>query len=219
MNVEAIINPGVCRCAGNGSGSLDTTFSQTSTTLLGDVALGDNPYADRLFVQRYAPLAQAAARAAGVGPDDIDDVVQETMMAAVQGLRERRYDRPTGRFKAWFKGILFHKINRLRRDRARRTTGGDDALARVPDPAPSPAEQVAAVFEQEWARVILEEARDDVRQRVDPVNWQAYDLVERQGCKPSAVARLLGIRRSQVYNAVSRIRQHLEEAIHDLTRS
>jgi len=200
---------------------MDTTLSRTSTTLLQDVACGGNPHAERLFCDRYGRLARIVARVAGVHENDLDDVVQETVSAAVQGLREKRYDRPRAPFKAWFKGILFHRIGSLRRGQARRagehSALGTAALDEVPDPQPGPAEQVEAAFEAEWQRALLEEAADEVRQRVDPVNWQAYDLVEQQGHKPAAAARMLGIRRSQVYNAVSRVKAHLREVAQELS--
>lgn len=196
------------------------THSQTSTTLLENVALGENPLAERRFCELYGRLARAVAQAASVHSNDIDDIVQDAVAASVQGLRERRYDRPRGSFKAWFKAILFHKIGHLRRDYVKRAGerrgGGDDTLESVADRTPGPQEQVEAAFEREWERTLLEEANDEVRQRVEPITWQAYHMVVFQGQEVADVARLLGIRRSQVYNAASRIQAHLQKIIAEL---
>lgn len=199
---------------------MDSTLSRTSTTLLNGVAYGGDACAERRFVERYGNLARAVAQAAGVHSNDIEDVVQETVVAAVQGLRDGRYSRGRGAFKSWFKGIVFNKISRYRRDYARRAgchrVEGIDGLDQLPDKASGPPEQMEEAYEREWEAIVFAEASDEVRGRVDPVNWQAYDLVQRQGMKPGIVASLLGIRRSHVYNAVSRIKGHLSETVQEL---
>ncbi|MCG3131480.1 MAG: hypothetical protein FLDDKLPJ_02273 [Phycisphaerae bacterium] len=90
-------------------------YSQTSLTLLNLVGAGGDPLAERRFVERYGQMVRRIAKAARLDDHDADDVVQETMIAAVQALRENRYDRQRGRFKVWLKGVLYHKIAHLRR--------------------------------------------------------------------------------------------------------
>lgn len=202
---------------------MDTNLSHTSTTLLENVALGENPRAEERFYEIYVRLARAVAHAARVHSNDIDDIVHEAVEATVQGLRENRYDRPRGSFKAWFKAILFHKIGHLRRDYTKRAGerrgSAEDLVEHVADPTPGPQEQVEAAFEMEWEKTLLEAAQDEVRQRVTPINWQAYHMVACLGQERAAVARLLGIRRSQVYNAISRVKADLQEAVAKLRES
>lgn len=199
-----------------------STLSQTSLTLLEQVAAGGDPLAERRFYDRYSRLARTIALAAGLRGADGDDVVQETMTATMLALRERRYDRERGRFKAWFKGVLFHKIGHARRAGGRAAAGGLTRVAEtadlelLTDPAAGPAAEVEAAFEREWAEALLEEAADAVRQEVEPETWQAYDLYRTKGWKPGDVARQLGIRRSAVYNASTRVIERLRQKADEL---
>ena len=203
------------------------TQTRTSTTLLGRVALtGDEP-ACAEFVARYAPMVKAIARARGLAVEDCDDIAQEVMMAAIDALREHRYDRQIGRFKAWLKGVIYHRVNRAWRARAGRVTREvqvpPDAFALrgrpgipvedVPDPSPTPDEQFEAEFEAEWQRVAFEEALDEIRREVDPLTYQAFDLYARKNRPPREVARLLGVSRNTVYIAKSRILTRLRERL------
>ncbi len=95
--------------------AVDGTQTRTSTTLLEDVAGGQSEAACAAFVARYGPIVVAIAAACGLSPEDREDVKQEVMMAAIETLRKERYDRQQGRFKAWLKGIIYHKIEHARR--------------------------------------------------------------------------------------------------------
>lgn len=203
---------------------MDTALSHTSTTLLDGVAAA-NPLAERTFVDRYSRLARGVAHTREVHPDDLEDLVQEFVIAAVYAVREGRYDRRRGHFKHYLMGVLFHKIAHVRSAAARSAIMGmgvgGDALKDIADPAPSPDEEFESAFEAEWQKALFDEAAEIVRQRIvqrgESVNWQAYDLVVNGGWKPRAVARLLGIRRSQVDNAKSRILAAIRAAVQELT--
>jgi len=82
----------------------------TSTTLLRRVATPGGEAACRDFVRRYTPMVRAIAASCGLSHEDVEDVVQEVMAAAVGALREGRYDRQQGRYKPFLKGIIGHKV-------------------------------------------------------------------------------------------------------------
>lgn len=187
----------------------------TSTTLLNAVAQGGDAAADRAFYDRYSRLARAVALHCEMRPEACDDVIQETIWAATQALREHRYDREQGRFKAFFKGVLSHKINDARYGRRLSSPAGDGAdLAEVPDKSPGPAEQFEAMFEAEWHKAQFEEALAEVRSQVEPQTWQAYDLYVNQNWRPADVAKLLGISRNAIYIAKSRVLDAATQLIH-----
>jgi RNA polymerase sigma-70 factor (ECF subfamily) len=204
---------------------VDGTQTQTSTTLLQDVAGGQNEAACARFVARYGPMVIAIAAACGLSPEDREDVRQEVMLAAIQTLRKERYDRAQGQFKAWLKGIIYHKIEHARREeRARRHRNMGVAARRelgiapgdlrdVPDPHPSPAEQYEAEFETEWQKVAMEEALDEIRHEVDPLTFQAFDLYARKDRPVAEVAKLLGLSRNAVYIAKTRVLARLREKL------
>lgn len=220
---------------------MNGTQTQTSTTLLEEVAGGQSEAACVQFVARYGPMVSAIGAKCGLSPEDREDVRQEVMLAAVETLRKERYDRAQGRFKAWLKGIIYHKIEHSRRaartripsrshtdespfsspqplrdgPRALRSPIGSrkSAIDNLADPHPSPAEQYEAEFETEWQKIAMEEALDEIRHEVDPLTFQAFDLCARKGQSPGAVANLLGLSRNAVYIAKTRILARLREKL------
>ena len=222
---------------------MDDTATQTSTTLLNRVAEGGDEQACRLFVERYGPLVRALAGSARLLSQDADEVEQEAMMAAVQGLRLHRYDREQGRFKLWFKGIVYHKIQKLRAASAAEgltihpaAPTGDHGqtsdqptqskapsrglrietnLDEFPDPAPQPDERFDAEFERRWQEVRLEEALDEIRREVEPTTYQAFDLYARKNMPVGQVAKLLGLSRNAVYIAKTRVSARLHDRLAD----
>jgi RNA polymerase sigma-70 factor (ECF subfamily) len=179
------------------------------------------------FVTRYGQMVLALAAACGLSPEDRDDVRQEVMMAAIDALREHRYEREQGHFKPWFKSIVYHKIQKARAVRAPRAipsaaippdtprgiTGPAPHAVEVIDPHPDPAQQFEADFEAEWQKVAFEEALDEVRREVDPLTYQAFDLYARKDRPPREVAKLLGLSRNAVYIAKTRILTRLREKV------
>ena len=202
---------------------------RTSSTLLGRVAAENDENACATFVDRYAPMVRSLARRSGLGHDEAEDVVQEVMYGAIDALRQQRYDRALGRFKAWLKGVIQHKISDIRRaSRLTPTTGvtpdrnaadyrlqGGSSLPQVPDPSPGPDERFEEAFETEWQRAAYDDALDQVRFEVEPITFQAFDLYVRKDCAPREVARLLGISRNTVYLAKSRILARIKNKLSD----
>lgn len=117
--------------------------THTSTTLLVQVAEGADGPAVATFVARYGALVAAVCRKCGLSAEDTDDVRQEVMLAAVQGLRREKYRRELGRFKSWFKGLTYHKVRDMQAQRARvqaRTAGRNGQAAGRATNAPSACE-------------------------------------------------------------------------------
>ena len=201
------------------------TGTRTSTTLLERVALTGDDAACAEFVARYTPMVRAIAQGRNFQSADVDDVAQEVMAAAVNALRLHRYDRDRGKFKAWLKGVVYHKINDVRRRQAKQAGRRPDLKAdsqaepvshgSVPedliDPSPTPDEQFQADFEAAWRQVALEEALDEIRHEVEPSTFQAFDLCVREDMPVREVAKLLGLTRNAVYVAKSRILKRLRE--------
>ncbi|MBL8754109.1 MAG: sigma-70 family RNA polymerase sigma factor [Planctomycetes bacterium] len=69
------------------------------------------------WLRRSAPSLRAGARRLGADAEDAEDLVQETLVAAIHGAA--RWD-PTRPLLPWLKGILTFKAAKLARDSARR---------------------------------------------------------------------------------------------------
>lgn len=115
---------------------------ETTQTLLLHVRRGDDEALNRLY-SRYLPILTRWARGrlpAGVrGLATTDDVVQNTLISALKGVREFE-PRHDGAFFAWLRRILDNKIRDLIR-RAQVRPSGDAPDEHIVDVSPSPLER------------------------------------------------------------------------------
>src|SRR5690606_9600428 len=108
------------------------------------------------------------ARKAGLGPEDIKDVVQDTLIALSRQIGDFRYDSTRGKFKSWLLTIARRRIADAQRRyfRVKRLeppssdhTSGTSMLMRVPD---DQAPDMEALLEEEWRRELYSAALERV---------------------------------------------------------
>lgn len=85
-----------------------------------------------LLVEAYLPLVYNIVGRALDGHVDVDDVVQETMVAMVRGLPGVREPE---RFRSWLVAVAVNQVRAARYRSAGGAAGTMDELAEVPDPA------------------------------------------------------------------------------------
>jgi RNA polymerase sigma-70 factor (ECF subfamily) len=111
---------------------------ETDTELMRRVARGDNA-AIRAVVGRFLPQVLALARRMLGDATEAEDVSQDAMLRLWQMAPRWRADAPVG---AWLYRVTHNlAIDRIRR---RRPTVDVDAAVDLSDPAPTPAERLAA---------------------------------------------------------------------------
>jgi RNA polymerase sigma-70 factor (ECF subfamily) len=155
------------------------------------------------FYHIYARLITGFALKAGLTPDEAEEVLQETMIAAAKHLPEFRYDPKVCAFKTWLLNLSAWRVkNQLRRRKspiapktrgidteANDTTERTATVERVPDPA---GDQLGAIWDNEWRTTLLDAALAQVKARVDSKQWQIFDLSVLQHWSVKDVAKVLG---------------------------
>ncbi|MBL8899670.1 MAG: sigma-70 family RNA polymerase sigma factor, partial [Planctomycetes bacterium] len=153
------------------------------------------------LVRRGSERLRSFAARFGLPRDRVDDLVHETLIAAVQ--QARAFD-PEQSLLPWLKGILVRKIASAVRDDARRQRHREAwALRRVPPPDEGPAESAAR-------REILELLAEAIAE-VPSRYRAALELHLLQGLTVSETAQRLG--RLQVT-----VRVHLFRGLRELRR-
>lgn len=102
------------------------------TTALVEAARAGEPYAREELVRAYLPLVHNIVGRALDGHADTDDVVQETMVRALDGLPGLR---DPARFRSWLVAIAMNGVRRRWRERQRAPLTGLDRAAELADPA------------------------------------------------------------------------------------
>ncbi|HEY9367675.1 sigma-70 family RNA polymerase sigma factor [Streptomyces sp.] len=97
-----------------------------------DAARTGDPRAREALAAAYLPLVYNIVGRALDGHADVDDVVQETMVRALDGLDGVR---DPARFRSWLVAIAMNQIRRRWRTRQQHPLTGLDTIAETPDPA------------------------------------------------------------------------------------
>ncbi|MCB9853585.1 MAG: RNA polymerase sigma factor, partial [Phycisphaerales bacterium] len=165
------------------------------------IRLDGGPAAWREFFRRYGPMLLGFARRSGFSEADSQDVVQEVLLAVHKAFTqmESPFDRTRGKFKSWLRGVARHKVQDMRRRRARQAVTEREASLMIDQAL------LDRDFEFEWRRALLIDCLVETSRQIDPAVYQAFELYAIRGESPAAVAKLLGISRNAVYISKSRV--------------
>lgn len=178
-------------------------IEEPDSLLASRAARDDSRAFDSLVKRHHAGLAQAA-RSFGIPATDIDDIVQETFVAAWRSLSDYDADRP---FRAWLYRIALNKMRDLHRFRkVRHFLFGafdldDPDLGGLDDGLPGPERAVSA--RRELARVNATLGRLERGQR------EAIVLTALVGLSQVEAADAMGITPKALEGRVARARTRL----------
>ncbi|WP_329123802.1 sigma-70 family RNA polymerase sigma factor [Streptomyces sp. NBC_01353] len=105
---------------------------ERGTAALVDAAVAGDPHAGERLIRAYLPLVYNIVGRALDGHADVDDVVQETMFRALDGLPGLR---DPERFRSWLVAIAMNQIRRRWRERQAGPVPGLDRATELADPA------------------------------------------------------------------------------------
>ncbi|MBE6356590.1 MAG: sigma-70 family RNA polymerase sigma factor [Lentisphaerae bacterium] len=169
-------------------------YPTTSKTLLEKISSGDEISWDE-FYRKYAPVIKAVARYKGI-EYDADDICQQVMMHFFKQSKTFKFDPGLAKFRTYLGRIVSWKIIDYYRKKREKLSG---ELNAVPVDA-----ELDKIYMAEWRKVILAEAEDELRKRVNPETFQAYQLYAVQGRPVEKVAAFLECSTNQVYQAKKR---------------
>ncbi len=176
----------------------------------------------REFFELYWKLIYNLALYEGLQPAEADEVVQETVLMMVKNLPTFDYDPRRGKFRSWLKTTARWKIADQFRKRLPNTIPSNrdpklpDPLQSMPDPSSYISEER---WDKEWRNYIKDLALNRVRKRVNPKQFQMFDLHTLQGIPMDDIVKMLEVNRNMVYLANHRIKALLIEEIGKLRES
>ena len=179
-------------------------YPTTSKTLLDKIASGDEISWDE-FYQKYSPIVKALAKFKGLNAADADDVCQQVMMQFFKQSKSFKFDPNIAKFRTYFGLIVNSKICGYFRDNKETST---DDMEWVPVDA-----ETETLFMNEWRKAVLKEAEQELKQRVAPETFQAYELYAVQNRPVKKVAEYLDCSENQVYQAKKRCFKMMKEIL------
>ena len=174
-------------------------YPTTSKTLLEKISSGDEISWDE-FYRKYAPVIKAVAKYKGI-EYDADDICQQAMMHFFKQSKTFKFDPGIAKFRTYLGRIVSWKIVDYYRKKLSEKLS--EKLSGELDAVPVDAE-LDKIYMAEWHKVIIAEAEDELRKRVSPDTFQAYQLYAVQGRPVEKVAAFLECSVNQVYQAKKR---------------
>ncbi len=195
------------------------TETATSATLLMRLRDARDQQAWEAFVERYAPMIFSWCRRFGLQESDAADTTQDVLFKLVRAMRAFEYDPSRGSFRSWLKTVTGNTVRDLLQSWKREERGSGDTqnmqrLARIQDPKALDA--LSREIEAQYERELLNAAEQQVRARVKPHTWEAYQMTALNGQRPSEVAVQVHMTVAEVYVAKSRVIKMLRDEIQKL---
>ena len=181
----------------------------TRKSLIDRILDGDEESWDTFYTS-YSRLVYAIGERSGLSADDCEDLVQEVMRTIFNNKDRFRYDSATGKFRTYLTGIVKHKVYDFYRKRDGRIVAADEEA--VMDAA-EPVNRLDDVCTEEWKNHLLNVALMELREKVDPGTFDAFQMYVLQERHPREVADALSISESAVYVYKNRCVRHLREII------
>ena len=195
--------------------------NKTSVALLRRIKNLEDRDGWQRFYDSYWRLIYTVAMRAGLTSSEAQEVVQESMLTVVKHAKDFQYD-PQRTFRGWLLTITRWRIadqyrKRLpvapSRPRPAGSRGRTSTMARIADPAGS---NLDAIWDAEWKNHLLETSLERVKRKVDPAQYQVFDLYVNQGKPVEEVAQTLGVTAGYVYLIKHRVTALLKEEVRRL---
>ena len=173
----------------------------------------------KVFFDTYWRLIYNAAVKAGLNDAEAQDVVQETVISVLKSMPSFEYDTEKGSFKTWLLRLTCWRVVDQLRKRQReicqrkpetRTSTRTATVERVADPV---GLKLEAAWNEEWEQNLMEAALERVKRKVDPKQYQVFDLCVIKEWPVARVARALKVNRGRVYLAKHRINNLIKQEI------
>lgn len=195
----------------------------TRKSLLGRLKNWEDNESWRDFFDTYWRLIYGFAIRHGLGHDEAQEVVQETVVAVAKSIGRFQYDPKVCAFKTWLLGVTRSKIANQFARRARQPAvvphaSSDDSAStpwvnRIPDEQAGQWEQT---WNEEWKKNLMEAAIQRVKRRVSIEQYQMFDLFVLKEWPARDVAKTLGVTVAHVYVAKHRIAKLIQKEVQAL---
>ena len=195
-------------------------MDDTSLSLLDRLQNHDDPETWDRLVSLYAPLLRGWLRKYEVQDSDVDDLVQEVLLAVSKDLKSFQHQGNPGAFRSWLRTILVNRLRHFWRARGHRpVAGGDSDLDRRIKELEDPASQLSQIWNRQHDRHVMQQLLLLVEPHFETATWQAFYRTALEGKSPQQVADDLGLTLNAVFISKSRVLSRLRREAGGLVES
>jgi RNA polymerase sigma factor (sigma-70 family) len=194
---------------------VDAWLPTTRATLLARLRhdpLNDGAWDE--FVEHYGRHIYRWCRQWRLQDADAEDVTQEILLKLARKLREFRYN-PESSFRGWLKTVAHHAWRDFVDGRNHARSTGDERIWELLQSIEA-RDDLIQKLEEAFDFELLEAAKVQVRLRVAPHTWEAFQLMAIEGRPVAEVADKVQMQVAMVYVAKSKVKKMLQEEIQKL---
>lgn len=185
-------------------------MSVTRQSLLLRARVGDESAWNDLVIL-YRPLLLAWLRRQDIPPSDVDDLLQEILIAVVRYLPSFRHSGHLGAFRSWLRTIACNRTADYWRSPGRRAIAPGGDASSVLRELEQPDSDLNRRWDEEHDRYVLRCLLDLVEQEFEPTTLQAFRRLALDEAPGAQVAAELGLSIGAVYVAKSRVLGRIRE--------
>lgn len=180
----------------------------TRASLLGRLKNSKDQSSWQEFFDTYSPLIFAVAQKAGLSDAQAKAVLKATVASVAEHMPSFRYDPRIGSFKVWLRNLTRLQIVSLTlKKRTSATDRGREVLQNV---SHATEQNMELWWEVEWKANLHTAAVSNVKRRLNPKEFQIYDLQVNKGWTPERVAALLEISTEETLRAKANITEMIQ---------
>jgi RNA polymerase sigma-70 factor (ECF subfamily) len=160
----------------------------------------------------YRPLIVGWLRYQSVPAAEVDDLVQDILLALVQHLPSFTHSGRLGAFRAWLRTIVHARTCDFWKGRGRQAlAGGEGEIAQLLRDLEDPHSPLVRQWDEEHDRYVLRCLLDLMELEFEPSTLRAFRRVALEGAAAEDAARELGLSVGAVYAAKSRVLRRLRQ--------
>ena len=164
------------------------------------------------FYAKYRPFLAGVAMRSRLSREEVEEVLQDTVISLAKQMPDFEYDRSKGEFRGWLSTIVKRRVVDCLRRRARQAKAETSLYSNLEQDGVFD-ESFESIWEEEWKGVVKEIARMEVLKRVSSKQYQIYDWYVLRGHPKRLVCEKFGVTGNVVDIAKSRVGKVMEEEI------
>jgi RNA polymerase sigma-70 factor (ECF subfamily) len=171
----------------------------------------------RRMLSVYEPWLRGWLTRQGLQPADVEDLLQDVLLAVSQELPGFVHNGRNGAFRCWLKAILSNRLRHFLRTRQNREGMlAQQPMSGVVDQLDDPASELSRQWDQEHDQQLVRRMLANVRAEFNDATWRIFQLLVLEDRPAAEVARTVGVSANAVYVAKSRVLSRLREELRGL---
>ena len=193
----------------------------TRASLLSRVRRGDEVSWDEFYNTYKKLLYKVGRESYALNDREVEDIIQEVMLAFFDASKTFTYDRNRGKFRSYLKKIFHYRALNFKSKRNKNSErfasveSDEFSIDDLPEPTDSALNKV---WDEEWEKHVMCEAMEELKLRIEPSTYQAFELYAIQNEPPKEVAKLLDMKVNAIYACKNRAISQLKEIIQEMNQ-